>query len=70
MIMHVHPITVCITKCTQGQGRCFIGQSGDQCCNFYLEDECVAECPSPLVNDSSYDCGEYRHRQLAHHILL
>ena len=29
----------------------------DQCCNFYLEDECVAECPSPLVNDSNYDCG-------------
>ena len=56
---HIHPITACGAECTQGsgQGRCFIGSSGDQCCNFYLEDECVAECPSPLVNDSNYDCG-------------
>ena len=39
--------------------RCFFNSSGEQCCNFYLEDECVAECPSPLVNDRNFDCGEY-----------
>ena len=46
------------TDCSQGQMRCFFNSSGEQCCNFYLEDECVAECCSPLVNDSNFDCGE------------
>ena len=29
------------------------------CCNFYLQGGCVAECPSALVADSNFDCGEY-----------
>ena len=28
------------------------------CCNFYLQGGCVAECPSALVADSNFDCGE------------
>ena len=61
---HVDPITACGVGCNQGQGRCFFNSSGDQCCNFYLEDECVAECPSHLMNDSNYDCGGSNYRQL------
>ena len=56
---HVHPITACGAQCNQGQGRCFFNSSGDQCCNFYVQGVCVPECPSALVNDTNFDCGEY-----------
>ena len=59
MVISIQSYAACGAGCNQGQGRCFSGQSGDQCCNFYLGDECVAKCPSPLVSDSNYDCGEY-----------
>ena len=56
--MSIISITAC-TGCNQGQGRCYISRLGDQCCNFYLENECMSECPCPLVSDSNYDCGKY-----------
>ena len=48
----------CTATCTEGLRRCYITSSGEQCCNFYLEDDCVESCPSPLVADNDVDCGE------------
>ena len=28
------------------------------CYNFYLEGDCIDECPSNLIADSNFDCGE------------
>ena len=52
--------TVCPAQCDQGQGRCFLRQAaGDVCCNFYLQNNCIDECPSGLANDSNSVCGEF-----------
>ena len=50
------------TGCDQGQMRCYLGsRSQEECCNFYDNNMCVAECPSPFVGDSeTYDCGKYK----------
>ena len=29
------------------------------CCSFYLQNNCTNECPSGLVNDSNFLCGEF-----------
>ena len=55
MMMSI-PLPACIA-CNQGQQRCYIGPDGDVCCNFYLNNVCVAECPAPLVPDGNFDCG-------------
>ena len=54
-----HVSTACPAQCNQGQGRCFLGQAVDVCCNFYLQNNCTDECPSGLVNDSNSVCGEF-----------
>ena len=55
--------TACPARCNQGQGRCFLGQAGpDVCCNFYLQNKCIDECPSGLVNDSGSVCGEFLYK--------
>ena len=56
---HVHPITACPAQCDQGQGRCYLGPIGGVCCNFYLQGNCQTDCPSALVADSNFNCGEY-----------
>lgn len=54
------PVTHCIAcaaECDEGQRRC-VGTGPNQCCNWYLNDTCVATCPAPLVGDTTtYDCG-------------
>ena len=51
--------TACPAQCNQGQGHCFLAQAGDVCCNFYLQNNCIDECPSGLVNDFNSVCGEF-----------
>ena len=53
-------LTACnLDQCNQGQGRCYIENDREVCCNFYLENVCVAECPEPLMwNNDTFDCGE------------
>ena len=51
--------TACPARCNQGQGRCFLGQTADVCCSFYLQNNCTDECPSGLVSDSNSVCGEF-----------
>ena len=54
-----HVPTACLAPCNQGQGRCFLGQADDVCCNYYLQNNCIDECPSGLVDDSNSVCGEF-----------
>ena len=54
-----HVPTACPAQCDQGQRRCFLGRTEDVCCNFYLQNNCIDECPSGLVNDSNSVCGEF-----------
>ena len=56
-----HVPTACPAQCDQGQGRCFLGQAVDVCCNFYLQNSCTEECPNGLVNDSNSVCGEFNY---------
>ena len=51
-------MAACSASCNQGQGRCYIGPDDDVCCNFYLNNVCVAECPAPLVPDDNFNCGK------------
>ena len=45
----------CSASCNEGQRRC-VGIGSNQCCNWYLNDMCVA---SPLVgNAQTFNCGE------------
>jgi len=58
---HLNFCTGCHSDCDEGQRRC-IGGDANQCCNWYLEDECVISCPSSLVGDMEsgrYDCSEH-----------
>ena len=55
---HIPPITACLSECNQGQRRCYIGPDGNECCNFYLQGNCVNNCSSALVNDSNFNCGK------------
>ena len=57
--------TACPTQCNQGQGRCFLRQgAGDACCNFYLQNNCIEECPSGLVSDSNSVCGKFYYAEI------
>ena len=48
----------CSASCNEGQRRC-VGIGSNQCCNWYLNNSCVATCPSPLVgNATTFNCGE------------
>ena len=38
--------------------RCHIGNPEDVCCNFYFENQCVAECPSNLTANETFDCSK------------
>ena len=59
-IAHDHHVpTACPAQCDRGQGRCYLGQTADMCCNFYLQNSCTDECPSGLMNDSKSVCGEF-----------
>ena len=41
--------------------RC-VGPDPDQCCNWYLNDTCVATCPAPMVGDpNTFNCGKKEH---------
>ena len=55
---HIRPITACPSRCHLGQRHCYIGPRGNECCNFYLQGNCVTDCPSALVADSNFNCGE------------
>ena len=54
-----HVPTACPAQCNQGQGRCYIGQASHVCCSFYVQNNCIDECPSGLMNDSNSVCGEF-----------
>ena len=52
-------LKACTSWCNQGLRRCFLQIFNEACCNFYLENECVNNCSSPLVpNNTTFDCGE------------
>ena len=46
---------VCDSECDEGLMRCFDIGAGD-CCNYYNSGTCVAECPSPFVENSDSIC--------------
>ena len=60
MTLKIFPFTACnLDQCNQGQQRCYIDNDREVCCNFYLENVCVAECPSPLISNAiNFDCGK------------
>ena len=58
VLSSLHTDTDCDPSCNRGLMRCFGPGPGD-CCNFYQEGLCVADCGSGLVPNSQYNCGEW-----------
>ena len=50
----------CADECsTDGLDQCH-GAAVDDCCNFYLNDSCVIQCPTNYIAlPPDYNCGKY-----------
>ena len=57
MNFSVLPSIECHPSCTDGIMYC-TGEGADECCGFYEDNVCVAECPEELTNDTDFNCGE------------
>ena len=49
------------TNCTVGLQRCFYqqGTTNEDCCNYFHQGACVAECPSQFGPVANMECGKY-----------
>ncbi len=51
-------LSACRAECDTGMRRC-LGTAIGSCCNFYLNDTCVVECPPLLEGDPErFYCGK------------
>lgn len=55
----------CDPSCSQGLMYC-TDEGANDCCGFYEDNVCVAECPENSIADADFNCGE----RLAQHFII
>ena len=59
LFMHLIYFYPACIDCNEGQRRCIGNDADNQCCNWYLNDECYVACPPGFLgNTDTFNCGK------------